>query len=151
MISRLIEAKPDELRVYIEEAAGISKYKERRRDTESRIQRTMENLERLTDIRDELGRQLGRLERQAKAAEKYADYKKQERQLTVELLALRWRGYDQSGLEQKQITASWNWLMRRLLNAVAVIRPSRNCVRNSLKSVIPITKFKLIFIRLAVK
>jgi len=95
MISRLIESKPDELRVYIEEAAGISKYKERRRDTESRINRTKENLERLTDIRDELGRQLGRLERQAKAAEKYAEYKKQERQLTVELLALRWRDYDQ--------------------------------------------------------
>jgi chromosome segregation protein len=103
MISRLVESKPDELRVYIEEAAGISKYKERRRDTESRINRTKENLERLTDIRDELGRQLGRLERQAKAAEKYAEFKKQERQLTVELLALRWRDFDQSGQQQKQI------------------------------------------------
>jgi len=103
MISRLIESKPDELRVYIEEAAGISRYKERRRDTESRIQRTTENLERLTDIRDELGRQLARLERQAKAAEKYADYKQQERQLTAELLGLRWRQYDQSAGEQKQI------------------------------------------------
>jgi chromosome segregation protein len=103
MISRLIEAKPDELRVYIEEAAGISRYKERRRDTEGRIQRTVENLERLTDIRDELGRQLGRLERQAKAAEKYADYKQQERQLTAELLGLRWRQYNQSNLEQKQV------------------------------------------------
>ena len=94
MISRLIESKPEELRVYIEEAAGISKYKERRRETESRIHRTMENLERLTDIRDELGRQLNRLERQAKAAEKYSEYKKQERQLSTELLALKWRGYD---------------------------------------------------------
>ncbi|MGB1158327.1 MAG: chromosome segregation protein SMC [Porticoccaceae bacterium] len=103
MISRLIESKPEELRVYIEEAAGISKYKERRRDTESRIQRTTENLERLTDIRDELGRQLARLERQAKAAEKYAEYKQQERQLTAELLGLRWRQYDQSAGEQKQI------------------------------------------------
>ena len=115
MISRLIEAKPDELRVYIEEAAGISKYKERRRDTESRIQRTMENLERLTDIRDELGRQLGRLERQAKAAEKYADYKKQERQLTVELLALRWRGYNQSGLQQKQVIGKLELAHEKLL------------------------------------
>ena len=102
MISRLIEAKPDELRVYIEEAAGISKYKERRRDTEGRIQRTMENLERLTDIRDELGRQLGRLERQAKAAEKYAEFKKEERQTSAELLALKWRGYNASATEQKQ-------------------------------------------------
>lgn len=103
MISRMIEAKPDELRVYIEEAAGISRYKERRRDTEGRIQRTVENLERLTDIRDELGRQLGRLERQAKAAEKYADYKQQERQLTAELLGLRWKEYNQSSLQQKQV------------------------------------------------
>ena len=103
MISRLIEAKPDELRIYIEEAAGISKYKERRRDTEGRIRRTMENLERLTDIRDELGRQLGRLERQAKSAEKYAEYKKDERQMAAELLALKWRGYDKSATEQKQV------------------------------------------------
>ena len=101
MISRLIEARPEELRVYIEEAAGISKYKERRRDTENRIRRTMENLERLTDIRDELGRQLNRLERQAKAAEKYSEYKKEERQFTTELLALKWRGYDASATAQK--------------------------------------------------
>jgi len=53
MISNLIEAKPDELRVYIEEAAGISKYKERRKDTENRMRRTLENLERLADIREE--------------------------------------------------------------------------------------------------
>ena len=103
MISRLIEAKPDELRVYIEEAAGISKYKERRRDTEGRIQRTQENLERLTEIRDELGRQLGRLERQAKSAEKYAEFKKEERQVSAELLALKWRGYNASATEQKQV------------------------------------------------
>jgi chromosome segregation protein len=103
MISRLVESKPDELRVYIEEAAGISKYKERRRETESRIHRTMENLERLTDIRDELGRQLSRLERQAKSAEKYSEYKKQERQLTSELLALKWRGYDSHASELKTV------------------------------------------------
>jgi chromosome segregation protein len=103
MISRLIEARPDELRVYIEEAAGISKYKERRRETENRMRRTMENLERLTDIRDELGRQLSRLERQAKSAEKYSEYKKEERQFSTELLALKWRGYDQSASQQKQL------------------------------------------------
>ena len=103
MISRLIESKPDELRIYIEEAAGISKYKERRRETESRMQRTMENLERLTDIRDELGRQLSRLERQAKAAEKYSEYKKQERQLSAELLTLKWRGYNQDAMGLKAV------------------------------------------------
>lgn len=90
MISRLIEAKPEELRVYIEEAAGISKYKERRRDTENRMNRTRENLERLTDIREELERQLSRLERQAQAAEKYTEYKAQERDLKSKLQAVRY-------------------------------------------------------------
>ena len=115
MISRLIEAKPDELRIYIEEAAGISKYKERRRDTEGRMRRTMENLERLTDIRDELGRQLSRLERQAKAAEKYSEYKKDERQLTTELLALKWRGFNISATEQKQIIGGFEVEQERIV------------------------------------
>ena len=91
MISRLIEAKPEELRVYVEEAAGISKYKERRRDTENRMRRTQENLERLTDIREELERQLVRLERQAQAAEKYTELKKEERLLRAQLQALRYQ------------------------------------------------------------
>ena len=91
MISRLIEAKPEELRIYIEEAAGISRYKERRRETENRIRRTRENLERLTDIRDELSRQIERLSRQAAAAEKYKQFKQEERQKQAELQALRWR------------------------------------------------------------
>ena len=94
MISKLIEAKPEDLRVYIEEAAGISKYKERRRDTESRMRRTQENLERLTDIRDELERQLARLQRQAQAAEKYAEYKKEERTLKAQLQALKYQQLD---------------------------------------------------------
>ncbi|GGC77790.1 chromosome segregation protein SMC [Marinobacter halophilus] len=94
MISRLIEAKPEELRVYIEEAAGISKYKERRRETESRIKRTKENLERLTDLREELGRQLQHLERQAASAEKYKTYKHEERQKKAELTVLRWQALD---------------------------------------------------------
>ncbi len=90
MISRLIEAKPEELRVYIEEAAGISKYKERRRDTENRMNRTRENLERLTDLREELERQLSRLERQSLAANKYSEFKKLERELKSQLQALRY-------------------------------------------------------------
>lgn len=94
MISRLIEAKPEELRVYIEEAAGISKYKERRRDTENRMRRTLENLERLTDIREELERQLSRLERQAQAAEKYTQLRREERQTKAQLQALKYRQLD---------------------------------------------------------
>jgi chromosome segregation protein len=94
MISRLIEAKPEDLRIFIEEAAGISKYKERRRDTESRMKRTRENLERLTDIRDELERQLSHLQRQAAAAEKYGIYKEEERLLKAQLAVLRWKKLD---------------------------------------------------------
>lgn len=94
MISRLIESKPEELRVFIEEAAGISKYKERRRDTENRIRRTFENLERLTDIREELERQLQHLQRQAQAAEKYTEFKKEERRLRAQLQALQWQSLD---------------------------------------------------------
>ncbi|PFG08425.1 chromosome segregation protein SMC [Marinobacter sp. LV10MA510-1] len=91
MISRLIEAKPEELRIYIEEAAGISKYKERRRETENRIRRTQENLERLSDVRAELGRQLQHLEQQAVAAEKYKTFKQNERCKKAELTVLRWQ------------------------------------------------------------
>ncbi|MFT7287495.1 MAG: chromosome segregation protein [Halieaceae bacterium] len=91
MISRLIESKPEELRVFIEEAAGISKYKERRRETESRMRRTLENLERLTDLRDELGRQLQHLQRQSQSAEKYKALKSDERERRQQLLAARWR------------------------------------------------------------
>ncbi|HBX36867.1 MAG TPA: chromosome segregation protein SMC, partial [Pseudohongiella sp.] len=101
MVSRLIESKPEELRIFIEEAAGISKYKERRRDTENRIKRTRENLERLTDIREELDRQLQHLHRQAQAAEKYKEYKAQERDLNAQYNAIRWRALNDE-VESKQ-------------------------------------------------
>jgi chromosome segregation protein len=81
MIARIIEAKPEELRTYVEEAAGVSKYKERRRETENRISRTRENLDRLNDLSDELGRQLDRLKRQADAAERYKILKAESRDL----------------------------------------------------------------------
>ena len=90
MISRLIEAKPEELRVYLEEAAGISKYKERRRETENRIRHTRENLDRLNDLREEIEKQLDRLQRQARTAERYKELKAQERRLKAELLTLRY-------------------------------------------------------------
>ncbi|HEX4975785.1 MAG TPA: chromosome segregation protein SMC, partial [Pseudomonadales bacterium] len=89
-ISRLIEAKPEELRVFIEEAAGISKYKERRRETENRMQRTRENLDRLGDVREELDRQLQHLNRQAQTAERYKNLKEEERLYKAQLQVLRW-------------------------------------------------------------
>jgi len=104
MISRLIESKPEELREFIEEAAGISKYKERRRETESRIKRTRDNLERLADIRDELQKQLSHLKRQSVAAEKYGDYKQLERETQANLNALRWQQLDENLQKQQGVT-----------------------------------------------
>jgi len=89
-VNRLIEAKPEEMRQVLEEAAGISKYKERRRETENRIRHTRENLDRLNDLIGEVTQRLGVLKRQATNAEKYKQFKADERRLRAELLALRW-------------------------------------------------------------
>ncbi|MHC9510409.1 chromosome segregation protein SMC [Kangiella sp. M94] len=94
MISRLIESKPHELRIFLEEAAGISKYKERRKETENRIRHTRDNLDRLTDLRDELGKQLSHLKRQATSAERYKEYKAEERELKAQLAAIRWQTFN---------------------------------------------------------
>lgn len=115
MISRLIESKPQELRVFIEEAAGISKYKERRRETESRMQHTRDNLERLSDVREELGKQLDKLQRQAQAARRYKALKADERKYKAELQALRWLQNDHSATElrerlQQQETELERWI-----------------------------------------
>ncbi|WP_414499631.1 chromosome segregation protein SMC [Zymobacter sp. IVIA_12111.31 C1] len=103
MISRLVEARPDELRATLEEAAGISRYKERRKETEQRMRRTRDNLERLDDLREELDRQLERLKRQADAARRYRDLKEQEHRLKGELALLRrnaWRARQQEAESQ---------------------------------------------------
>ena len=91
MISRLIEAKPEELRNFLEEAAGISKYKERRRETETRIRHTRENLERLSDLREEIEKQISKLQRQSRSAERYKELKQEEREFKAEHLTLQWR------------------------------------------------------------
>ncbi len=74
MISRVVEAKPEELRIFLEEAAGVSKYKERRKETEARLADTRVNLARVEDIRNELGAQLVKLEAQAQIAAQYRDF-----------------------------------------------------------------------------
>lgn len=94
MISRLIEAKPEEMRVFMEEAAGISKYKERRRETSNRIKRTKDNIDRLKDILEEVEKQIKHLDRQAKTAERYGRMRDEERRTAAELLALRLRALD---------------------------------------------------------
>lgn len=132
MVSRLIESKPEELRIFIEEAAGISKYKERRKETENRIRRTRDNLERLTDIRDELERQLQHLKRQSVAAEKYGEFKQQERQTTANLNALRWRSLDdelrsnQESINSLEINIEATTAEQRKLDARVEIHLSDN-------------------------
>jgi len=105
MISRVIEAKPEEMRTFIEEAAGISKYKERRRETENRIRHTKDNLERLTDLLEEVEKQIKHLDRQAKTAERYARFKDEERRTAAELLALRLRDLDERAMASERILA----------------------------------------------
>lgn len=100
MISRIIEAKPEEMRAYLEEAAGVSKYKERRKETENRLKHTKENLNRLEDIRNELQKQLTILERQAQAAEKFRLLKEEERQLRAKWLAVQYKELDNELIKQ---------------------------------------------------
>ena len=101
-VSRFVEAKPEELRLILEEAAGISRYKERRRETETRIKHTRENLDRLNDLRSELAQRVETLKRQSTNAEKFKEYKQKERKLKVEVLTLRWRALGDEAEQQQQ-------------------------------------------------
>src|SRR2546430_10007846 len=94
MISRVIDARSEDMRAFVEEAAGVSRYKERRKETEARVAETRENLERLQDVRDEVEKQIRHLQRQAASARRYQALKEQERRLSAELLALRLRELD---------------------------------------------------------
>ena len=91
MISEVVEARPEEIRGHLEEAAGISRYKERRRETERRIQHTRDNLARLSDLREEVGKHLNRLKRQAAAARRYRKLQQEKRELESRLVTLRWK------------------------------------------------------------
>jgi chromosome segregation ATPase len=85
MVSKIVSAKPEEMRVFIEEAAGISKYKERRKETEQRIKKTKENLSRVQDIREEINRLINRLKNQANSAEKYKKLQAEEKELKLNI------------------------------------------------------------------
>ncbi len=115
MISRVIEARPDDLRAFLEEAAGISRYKERRRETESRISQTRENLDRLNDLREEVEKQIRHLQRQAATARRYQVLKEEERKLQAELLALRLQGLDQEAGVRDAETARCETAMHAVL------------------------------------
>lgn len=95
MISRVIEAKPEELRSFLEEAAGVSLYRKRRQETETRMRHTRENLARLEDVRQELEKQLDRLKRQSESALKYQEYKQSFDTLEIEVATLRWQSINE--------------------------------------------------------
>ncbi len=91
MIAHLIEAKPEELRGFVEEAAGLSKYKERRHETEFKLEHVRANLQRASDLRAELKAQVERLAKQAKQAEKYRALDQAIQKCQQELVAIKWR------------------------------------------------------------
>ena len=106
MISQIIEARPEDLRVYLEEAAGISKYKERRKETESRIKATRENLDRLNDLREEVDKQIEHLRRQARAAEQYQTLQADRREKDAQLKGLEYRKLDgELAVQREAMTA----------------------------------------------
>jgi len=115
MISRVIEARTDEMRAFLEEAAGISRYKERRKETETRIAHTRENLARLADLRDEVEKQLRHLQRQAATARRYQALKQEERQTHAELLALRLREVESESGARQAILAERDLAMQAAL------------------------------------
>tara|TARA_B100001121_G_scaffold28817_1_gene23161 strand:- start:2454 stop:5150 length:2697 start_codon:yes stop_codon:yes gene_type:complete len=96
MISKIIDSKPEELRTYLEEAAGISKYKEKRRETELRLKHTSENLSRLKDIMREINSSLTKLQKQANDAESYRALKKEEEALRIKIISKKIMNYDKS-------------------------------------------------------
>ncbi len=115
MISNIIEAKPEELRVYLEEAAGISKYKERRKETETRIRHTRENLDRLSDLREEVGKQLEHLKRQARQAEQYQTIQAERRVKDAEWKALEHRALDQKLQGQREKLSQQETRLQQLI------------------------------------
>lgn len=108
MISQIVEARPEEIRAHLEEAAGISRYKERRRETENRIRHTRDNLDRLSDLREEIGKHLDKLKRQSRAAERWKVLKAEHRQREGQMLALRWRAMADKAEAQQHKLAEQN-------------------------------------------
>jgi len=132
MISRLIEARAEDLRVFLEEAAGISKYKERRRETETRIRHTRENLDRLNDLLEEIEKQLDKLKRQSRAAARYKELKEEERQVKAELLALRYQALHAECIGHESRIKEYELDMEAELAAQRAIEAELEKLRDSL-------------------
>src|ERR1700723_696829 len=134
MISRIIEARPDDLRAFLEEAAGISRYKERRRETENRIGHTRANLERLNDLREEVEKQIRHLQRQAATARRYQTLKEEERKLHAELLALRMQSLDAEAGVRDAATSSCETAMHAALADLREVEAGIEHIRADLGS-----------------
>lgn len=102
-VSKIIESRPEELRIFIEEAAGVSKYKERRRETLIRIEHTQQNLSRIADIQAELGKQLHKLERQSEAAKRYHCLREEEKRYKLHILTLKRNSIENEVIQLKQL------------------------------------------------
>jgi len=107
MVSRIVEARPDELRAFVEEAAGTSRYKDRRRETETRIKHTRENLDRIEDISNELEKMLRRLQRQSTSARRYKVLKEEERLVDGQLQIMRLQAFDQQLEDQDRLSTEY--------------------------------------------
>ncbi len=118
-ISRIIEARPEDLRVFLEEAAGISRYKERRRETENRLADTRENLTRVEDIRRELDAQIDKLSRQAEVARQYREFEA-DRERKQQMLWLVRR--DEAGAEQQRLALEAGRAQTAVDGALAELR-----------------------------
>lgn len=142
MVTRIIESKPEDLRGFLEEAAGISRYKERRRETENRIRHTRENLDRVNDIRSEMEKQLDRLKRQSRNAARYKELKQEERQLHAQLLALRWNNQNTRLQKTESILAGKQTELEKIIAsqreieaAIETVRAEQTGANNALNKV----------------
>lgn len=141
MISRIIEAKPDELRVFLEEAAGVSKYKERRRETENRLHDTRENLTRIEDILRELVSTVEKLDAQAVVAEKFQQLRAEldDKQKMVWMLRLREARHEQNRLQAETAQAQalleqQTAELRHLESHIEVLRQTQYTSNDSLNA-----------------
>lgn len=129
LISRLVEARPEELRAHIEEVAGISKYRDRRRETEKRIRITNENLERVRDHSAELARHISRLDRQAREAKRFAELKERERLAHARVIAHQLHSLGATLSEQDKIVTTTQIELQKLQTALQATRTNIDRLR----------------------
>ena len=130
LISRLVEARPEELRAHIEEVAGISKYRDRRRETERRIRTTTENLERVRDHSAELARHISRLDRQAREARRFTELKERERLAQARLIAYKVQSLGPVLDSHEEQVASTQLNLQRIQTALQTTRTEIDRLRD---------------------